>query len=111
MYMPSLARGCAPVADPEIAGCAFVLETGEAATLRARLCGAPLKAGSAYCPPHHALCHLPSGSTAEGQQLREIEALARVVGGKQGRAAPAPPPALLRRLTRVERAFSRPGCS
>ena len=100
------ASGNLAIADPGNAGCAFVLDgaDGEAAPV---LCGAPLRSGSAYCQSHHALCHLPAGSAAEGRQLREIAALAKAVGGKQGRAASAPPAMLLRRLTRIERAFSR----
>ena len=96
--------------DPGNAGCAFVLDGTEGKAALSP-CGAPLRPGSAYCQPHHALCHLPAGSVAEKRQLREIAALAKAVGGKQGRAAPAPPVVLLRRLKRIERAFSRPICS
>ena len=93
------------IADPGSAGCAFVLDSsGEGPPIT---CGAPLRPGSAYCQRHHALCHLTTGSVAERRQLREIAALAKAVGGKQGRAAPAPPAVLLRRLKRIERAFSR----
>jgi hypothetical protein len=104
------ARGDLAIADLGNAGCAFVLDDvdGEAAPI---CCGAPLRPGSAYCPSHHALCHLPAGSVAERRQLREIAALAKAVGGKQGRAASAPPTVLLRRLKRIERAFSRPNRS
>ena len=91
------------IAEPDIPGCAFVLDGAGPV----RLCGAPAQSGSAYCGPHHALCHLPAGSLAERQQLREIAALAKAVGGKQGRVASSPPPMLLRRLKRIERAFSR----
>jgi hypothetical protein len=95
-------------------GCAFVLDgkgvldgTGGGPG-PANFCNAPRQLGSAYCPPHHASCHLPNGSAAEHRQLREIEALAKAVGGTQGRAARHPPAHLLRRLDRVARAFSRP---
>ncbi len=88
-------------------GCAFVLDGAEAGPVRARFCGALCQPGSAYCPRHHARCRLPGGSAAEQRQLREIEALATAVGGKQGRAARQPPPCLLRRLDRVARAVSR----
>jgi hypothetical protein len=94
------------IADAGTVGCAFVLDgaDGEAARV---LCGAPLQPGSAYCHPHHALCHLPAGSLAERRQLREIAALAKAVGGKQGQAGSAPSAVWLRRLKRIERAFSR----
>jgi len=100
------ARGDQAFTDRGNAGCAFVLHgiDGKAAPI---CCGAPLRPGSAYCQAHHALCHLPAGSVAERRQLREIAALAKAVGGKQGRAASAPPTVLLRRLKRIERAFSR----
>jgi hypothetical protein len=97
----------APIVEPDIPGCAFVLD----GTDPVRLCGAPVQSGSAYCQPHHALCHLPAGSIAERRQLREIAALAKAVGGKQGRTASGPPPMLLRRLRRIEQAFSRVNCS
>jgi hypothetical protein len=88
-------------------GCAFVVDASGGATF----CQAPRVAGSAYCPDHHAECHLPKGSTAEARQLREIEALAEAVGGRLGHAAPDPPDPLLRRLDRIARAYSRPKCS
>jgi len=96
------------ILGPDLAGCAFVLDSAEGAARQSRQCGAPARSGSAYCPVHHALCHLPSGSAAERRQLRAIAALAKAVGGKQGREAANPPPPLLRRLKRIERAFSRP---
>lgn len=107
MCMDLPAERDAAIADPESAGCAFVLDAIDPEPGRPLLCGAPLQPGSAYCGPHHTLCHLPAGSAAERRQLREIAALAKAVGGKQGRAASAPPPPLLRRLARIERAFSR----
>jgi hypothetical protein len=99
------------IGDPDIADCAYVLPDGGAVAGRVQLCGAPRQSGSAYCPEHHALCHLLAGSAAEQRQLRAIAALAAAIGGKQGRAAPTPPAPLLRRLKRIERAFSRPICS
>ena len=81
-------------------GCAFVFDEGGPPG-QARRCAAPCRPGSAYCPQHHARCRLPGGSAAEERQLREIEALARAVGGKQGRPARRPPPGLLRRLART----------
>jgi hypothetical protein len=92
-------------------GCVFVLDGADAVPPRSGFCDAPRQPGSSYCARHHARCHLPSGSAAERRQLCEIEALARVVGGKQGREASQPPDRLLRRLDRVARAVSRPKCS
>ena len=92
-------------------GCAFVLDGIGRSSGCVNLCNEPRQSGSAYCPGHHASCHLANGSEAERRQLREIEALAKAVGGKQGRAARRPPALLLRRLDRVARAFSRPRCS
>ena len=87
-------------------GCAFVLDGTGCSPGSVKFCNAPSQPGSAYCPPHHAWCHLPNGSAAERRQLCEIEALAEAVGGKQGRAARHPPVRLLRRLDRVARAVS-----
>jgi hypothetical protein len=92
-------------------GCAFVIDGAEADPVRTRFCAAPRQPGSAYCPSHHARCRLPGGSAAEKQQLREIEALASAVGGKQGRASRQPSPRLLRRLDRIAAAVSRLDCS
>jgi hypothetical protein len=88
-------------------GCAFVLDGLGGGSVCANFCNEPRQSGSAYCPAHHASCHLPNGSDAERQQMREIEALAKAVGGKQGRAARHPPAPLLRRFDRVARAFLR----
>ena len=84
-------------------GCAFVLDGLGRGPGSVKFCNAPSQPRSAYCPPHHAWCHLPNGSAAERRQLCEIEALAEAVGGKQGRAARHPPDHLLRRLDRVAR--------
>jgi len=92
-------------------GCAFIVDDAAPGGAAGRPCDAPCRPGSAYCPEHDALCHLPAGSAAERRQLRAIEALARVVGGRRGRDARSPPAALLRRLERTERAFSRHECS
>ena len=86
-------------------GCAFVIEGADDGP--GGVCNAPREPGSAYCPRHHALCHLPKGSAAERRQLREIDALAAAVGGRQGREARDPPDPLLRRLDRIAQAFSR----
>ena len=94
---------------PEGGGCAFVVDDGDLA--REGFCDAPRQPGSSYCARHHARCHLPSGSAEERHKLREIEALARIVGGTQGRAERQPPDRLLRRLDRVGRAALRLECS
>jgi len=82
-------------------GCAFILPDGGR-------CGAELKPGSSYCDTHHALCHLPEGSTRERRRLREAEALARAVGGRQGDHQRAPSDRFLRRLENVAKGFVRP---
>jgi hypothetical protein len=98
--------------DDSAIGCAYMLENGAAVLPGGvRFCDAALQPGSAYCARHHTLCHLRRGSAAEERQLREIEALATAVGGKQGRATPRPPPGLLRRLIEIERSFLRPSRS
>src|SRR5258707_14443675 len=66
-------------------GCRFVIEGANPGAGSIDFCNAPRGADSAYCPRHHALCHLPKGSAAEGRQLREIAALAEAVGGRMGR--------------------------
>lgn len=96
---------------PEEAGCAFVIEEAGANAERVTFCEARRQPGSAYCPLHHARCRLAGGSAGEQRQLREIEALAAAVGGKQGRSMRRPPAGLLRRLDRVTRAVLRPDSS
>lgn len=85
-------------------GCAFI---GEGA----RPCGAPPQPRSAYCPDHHALCHLAGGTRAERRRLQEEEALARVVGGRRSRSGREPPERFLRRVERVTHDFLRHDCS
>jgi hypothetical protein len=91
--------------------CAFVLDGDTTGIARQTCCAAPRRAGSAYCHAHHALCYLPSESPAERRKLKEIEALAAAVGGKNGRPARRPPPRFLQRMDRISRAASRPSCS
>jgi hypothetical protein len=81
-------------------GCVFMVAEGGC-------CGAPRRPGSSYCREHHALCHLVEGSRGERRRLREAEALASAVGGRQGRPAREPPDPLLRRLENIARGFSR----
>jgi hypothetical protein len=96
--------------DPqgEDLGCAYLLDEAAGG---ARRCGAALRPGSPYCGEHHALCHIPRGSTAERRAIERVEALARIVGGRAGRRSRAPPAAMLRRLDRLSRLFLRPHSS
>jgi hypothetical protein len=81
------------------AGCAFILDEGDVR----QICGAPRRRSSAYCPEHHAFCHVPAGSTAENHRLREVEALAKAVGGRHGRESSGPSRGFLKRLERAAR--------
>ncbi len=65
--------------DPggEDLGCAYI--NGHAAP-----CGATLKLGSSYCPRHYAITHVARGSIAEIRRLKEINLVARIVGGRMG---------------------------
>ena len=76
---------------------AAILRTTRAAPLciehpgrLARMCGDPARPSSSYCPHHHSLCYILSGSNAEIKRLREVEALASAVG------RPASPPGVRR---------------
>src|SRR5215216_5647559 len=63
--------------DPDAEeGCAFPLDDPDSGKPAARFCGAPRRPGSSYCPSHHTRCHLATGSAAELQRLRMIDALA-----------------------------------
>jgi hypothetical protein len=57
-------------------GCAFLLTDGEQ-------CGAPRKLASSYCPAHHTMCYLATGSRAERERLRLIE----LIGGSFARGS------------------------
>jgi hypothetical protein len=83
-------------------GCAYIIEEGE----DRRCCGEGLRPGSSYCPPHHALCHLACGTIEEARILREVEALARAVGGRRAADGGGPSRRFLRRLEQAARAFS-----
>lgn len=83
-------------------GCAFILgDIGER-----RCCGTRQRLGSSYCPEHHALCHVPCGTTEEQERLREVEALANAAGGRRARGAVGPSPKFLRRMEHAVRVFS-----
>ena len=87
----------------EVMGCAYI--TDERGVGRAT-CGAPCRESSAYCPAHHALCHVANGSPAEADHLRQVEALAKAVGGRRSREGGGPSRYFLRRLERAARSSS-----
>ena len=95
-------------------GCAYLLDECDGR----RICGAPRKVvspsgktASPYCREHHALCHAAYGSEAEAGRLREVEAIAKVVGGRRGRDTVGPSRQFLRRLEEATRGSSRPNRS
>jgi hypothetical protein len=79
--------------------CRYIEDDGAA-------CGMGQRAGSSYCPAHHALCHIPSGSSEAGRLRRETAALAKAVGGRQGDHARRPPDDFLKKLETVAQRFS-----
>jgi hypothetical protein len=83
-----------------ISGCVFMLDDGQ----NRRFCGAAQRRGSSYCPQHHTLCHVACGTAAEAQRLREVEALARAVGGRRARGA-GPSRRFINRLEQAVRVF------
>ena len=83
---------------PDDEGCRYICDDGIA-------CGDEQRARSSYCPAHHALCHIPNGSWEAGRVRREVAALAKVVGGRQGDRARQPPDGFLKKLERVSRRF------
>jgi hypothetical protein len=88
--------------EEEELGCAYLLDecgVGQA-------CGAPRRDASPYCPTHHVLCHVAYGSPAEASHLRQVEALAKAVGGRRSREGRAPSRRFLKRLERAARVFS-----
>jgi hypothetical protein len=72
-------------------GCAFIFEPP-------KVCGAVRQAGSSYCAHHHAACHLVRGSKGECSRLRELDALAGIVGGRRAGSGLGPSAQFLRRL-------------
>jgi hypothetical protein len=80
-------------------GCAYLI--GESGSHR--ICGAPRRPVSSYCPQHHALCHLANGSAAEADRIREVEAIASAVGGRRSRNCGGPSRQFIKRL---EHSFS-----
>src|SRR5271165_2680239 len=83
--------------------CAYLLGENE----KRRICGMPRRRGSSYCAHHHALCHVPSGTSQEVRRLREVEALANAVGGGRGSDGGAPSRHFLKRLEHVLRDSAR----
>jgi hypothetical protein len=104
--------------DQDESGCAYLLDECDGR----RICGAPRravapsrkavaplrKAASPYCPEHHALCHAAYGSEAEADRLREVEAIAKVVGGRRSRDTAGPSRRFLKRLEEAARGSSWP---
>lgn len=82
-------------------GCVYPMNENE----DRRFCDSPRRRGSPYCPCHHALCHIRSGTNEEVTRLREVEALANAVGGRRARDSSEPPGRFLRRLERAARDF------
>jgi hypothetical protein len=93
--------------EADDSGCAYILDEADGR----RSCGARCRGASSYCPTHHALCHVSYGSEAEADRLREVEALAKAVGGRRSRDTLRPSRVFLRRLEQAARGFSRPNCS
>jgi len=92
--------------DKDEPGCAYLLDECDGP----RICGAPRKlvspsrnGASPYCPEHHALCHAANGSEAEADRLREVEAIAKVVGGRRGHDTIGPSRRFLKRLEEAAR--------
>lgn len=90
--------------DQDESGCAYLLDKRDGR----RICGAPRKAASPYCPEHHALCHVAYGSEAEADRLREVEAIAKAVGGRRGPETVGPSRRFLKRMEQAAHGFSRP---
>jgi hypothetical protein len=100
--MEKLSRSPAPEDRHAGPGCAYMLDDGEGC----HSCGGVLRRGSSYCPQHHALCHVACGTTEEARRLREVEELARVVGGRRATEGVGPSRRFLKRLERALQSFS-----
>jgi hypothetical protein len=83
-------------------GCAYVVEGPNGR----RSCGAARRPSSSYCPLHHSACYITTGSKAETDRLREVEALASAVGGRRARRREGPSRHFLKRLEQAVRDFS-----
>jgi|SRR6516164_4321562 hypothetical protein len=82
-------------------GCAYILDAANGR----RACGARRRQTSSYCPRHHAVCYISSGTNAEVERLREVEALASAVGGRRDRRKAEPSRQFLKRLEQAVRSF------
>ena len=97
--MEALSRLSAPEDRHAGVGCAYIMGDGEGC----RFCGGVPRRGSSYCAQHHALCHVASGTMEEIRRLREVDELARVVGGRRGAEGVGPSRQFLKRLERALR--------
>ena len=95
--MEKLSRSPAAEDRHVSSGCAYILDDRDGCSI----CGLALRRGSSYCPQHHALCHVASGTVEETRRLREVEELARVVGGRRGAEGVGPSRRFLKRLERA----------
>ncbi len=95
--MEALSRLSAPEDRHAGLGCAYILDDGDSS----RFCDGVPRRGSSYCPQHHALCHVANGTVEEARRLREVEELARVVGGRRGAEGVGPSRRFLKRLERA----------
>jgi hypothetical protein len=100
--MEALSRSSVPEDRHAGLSCAYVLADG----VSFRFCSGVPRRGSSYCPEHHALCHVASGTMEEARRLREVEELARVVGGRRGAEGVGPSAQFLKRLERALRSCS-----
>jgi hypothetical protein len=82
-------------------GCAYLVDESDSR----RPCGVTRRPSSSYCPHHHSLCHIVCGSKAETDRLREVEAIASVVGGRRARQRTEPTGQFLKRLEQAIREF------
>jgi len=82
-------------------GCAYIIDDN-----RRKPCGAVRQPFSSYCSYHHSLCYIVCGSKAEDERLREVEALASAVGGRNGRRGAQPSRHFLKRLEQTVRGSS-----
>lgn len=83
-------------------GCAYIIDEADGR----RVCAAMRQSYSSYCPHHHSLCHIACGSKAETDRLREVEALATVVGGRRAGQREEPTRQFLKRLEQAVRELS-----
>lgn len=90
-----------PGNEQQDTGCAYLFGNGKTA----KSCALPRRLRSSYCHEHHALCHVPCGTSEEADRLREVETLARAVGGRRGWHGIGPSRPFLDRLESAVRDF------